>query len=60
MEVECACGYKWNTKTKLASVSCPNCMKKIKVRIVEKVIPKPDDVVVVKDEPKEKVTEDGQ
>lgn len=32
MKVKCPkCGYEWDTKTKHVFVSCPSCMKKIKV-----------------------------
>lgn len=31
MEVRCpSCKYEWNTKSKLMSVTCPNCQKKFK------------------------------
>lgn len=32
MKVKCECGYIWDTKTKLANVSCPSCLRKVVVR----------------------------
>jgi DNA-directed RNA polymerase subunit RPC12/RpoP len=31
MKIKCPnCKYEWNTKSKLDSITCPNCMKKFK------------------------------
>ena len=31
MKLKCECGYEWNTKSKLQNVTCPSCMRKVKV-----------------------------
>ena len=32
MEVKCEyCGYEWDTKSPMVFVSCPSCLKKIKI-----------------------------
>ena len=31
MQIKCRCGYEWDTRSKLKSVSCPNCASKVKL-----------------------------
>ena len=52
MNVKCKCGYEWNTNSKLEYVSCPSCLQKVRIKIIEKLInPKEEDIIV--DEKKE-------
>ena len=32
MKIKCKCGYEWETKSKLNYVSCPSCLKKVKIK----------------------------
>lgn len=51
MKVKCKCDYEWNTNSKLEYVSCPSCLQKVKIKIVEKA--EPSDEVIIQDETKE-------
>jgi len=32
MKIKCNhCGYEWKTKSKLLNITCPSCLKKVKV-----------------------------
>ena len=38
-EVNCKkCGYTWNTKSKMAYVSCPSCLQKINIKSIKQSI----------------------
>lgn len=30
-KIECKCGYSWETKSTLGNVSCPSCLRKVKI-----------------------------
>lgn len=33
MKVKCPkCDYKWNTKSKLINITCPNCQRKFQIK----------------------------
>ncbi len=34
--MKCKCGYEWETKSKMKYVSCPNCLKKVKIILTSK------------------------
>ena len=37
MKVKCKfCGYEWKTKSKMIYVSCPSCLRKVKIREIRK------------------------
>ncbi len=53
MKVKCKCGYEWKTKSELEYVSCPSCLQKVRIRVIEKIVnPKEQEVHIV-DEKKE-------
>jgi Zn finger protein HypA/HybF involved in hydrogenase expression len=36
MKIKCKnCNYEWDTKTKMIYVSCPSCLKKVKVEEIK-------------------------
>ncbi len=36
MKTKCSkCGYEWETKSEMVYVSCPSCLKKVKLKEVE-------------------------
>ncbi len=57
-EVKCnRCGHVWKTKSTLIFVSCPSCMQKVQLKIVEKVNNTQADIVI-KEESKSSVSQE--
>ena len=52
MKVKCKCGYEWSTKSKLKFVSCPSCLQKVRIRVIEKMNHPKEDEVYIRDEKK--------
>ena len=55
MKVKCKCGYEWNSNSKLEYVSCPSCLQKVRIRVVEKINHPKEEKVEVQEEDKEKI-----
>lgn len=34
--MKCKCGYEWKTKSTKIYVSCPNCLRKVKIKLTKK------------------------
>jgi DNA-directed RNA polymerase subunit RPC12/RpoP len=45
LKIKCLkCGHEWNTKSKYNNVTCPNCQRKVQIRVLrlpgrEKIMP---------------------